>query len=231
MESEYGAGVKDAPKKDDELIAHLRWLLIPLALLVVVYLGVQGFYARTLHSVGLLPGKPVILPSAAEDAKRLDIRNFDLAAYLGKTEYRDCIYEYPDAPPVVIEQEGIGIFYTDLTGDGREEAVVSGWSCWSGTGGPDVRGVFMLSATGTPERLPIEDHRYIVDGVNYSDGFAGHQRLRVRDGRLIEIVPVYRRGDGNCCPEGGSRTFVYRWDGSIFVVQSVEIERPPASTL
>lgn len=222
--------MRGGSRGDDELIVHLRWILIPLALLVVVYLGVQGFYARTLHSAGILPGKPVVLPSAAEDAKRSDIRNFDFATYLGKTDYKDCVYESPDSPPVVIEREGSGIFYADLTSDGREEAVINGWSCFSGTGGPDVQGVYTIAPDGKPTNLSIEDHRYIVDGVDYSEGFAGHRRLGVRDGRLTETLPVYRRGDPNCCPEGGSRTFVYRWNGNMFVVQSVEIERPPVST-
>ena len=40
----------------------------------------------------------------------------------------------------------------------------------------------------------------------------------VRLGRdVLEVVPIYRRGDPNCCPSGGYRDTIFRWNGSRFV--------------
>lgn len=218
---------------EDEAIVHLRWLLIPLALLVVVYLGVQGVYIREARArSAAAPSSPGLVGISVQnsDGKTIrSIREIDLAEYLGKTEFRDCLTESPLQKPVVLEKVGAGFYYTDLTGDGIEEAVVNGWSCWAGTGGPDITRVFTLSALGGPIQLEIENHRLSFSGQDYSAGIQSRGQFRILNGNLVQIYPIYRKDDPTCCPEGGWRTFVYTWNGTRFVVSDVNEEKIPGA--
>jgi hypothetical protein len=45
--------------------------------------------------------------------------------------------------------------------------------------------------------------------------------LRIESGELVEVTPIYRPYDSNCCPSS-ERTRYYRWDGKTFVLDREE---------
>ncbi|GIW09752.1 MAG: hypothetical protein K6U89_04420 [Chloroflexi bacterium] len=82
-----------------------------------------------------------------------------------------------------------GIIYGDISGDGREEAIipiVSGGT--AGTVG------FLVYAAG--DREPI-----------FATALTGYKLgARVSNGQLIVLEPIYAGWEGNCCPSGISET-------------------------
>ena len=42
------------------------------------------------------------------------------------------------------------------------------------------------------------------------EGFMGHNKFSIEDGKLINIFPVYLEGDNNANPTGGKRKILYR---------------------
>ncbi|HXN54216.1 MAG TPA: hypothetical protein VN943_19965 [Candidatus Acidoferrum sp.] len=119
--------------------------------------------------------------------------------------------------------------YADLDGDGQEEAVYEGFTCMSGTAGVDFFGVLKMMPDDQIIALPIEGERKQFKGrQNLYGGLRGHIRLEIRNGRLLEIYPVYTDENAcNNCAEGGEREFGYRWDGHQFVLDDI-IDVPPA---
>lgn len=118
------------------------------------------------------------------------------------------------------------VLYGDLDGDGQEEALVEGWSCLSGNGGADFRGVLKLKPDGKLSVLPIDPMPKIFKGRNATAGLRGHMVVQIKDGRLHELYAIYTGEEANCCPEGGQRDFVYRWDGHRFTLDDM-IDVPP----
>jgi hypothetical protein len=121
------------------------------------------------------------------------------------------------------------VLYGDLDGDGQEEAVVEGWSCLSGNGGADFRGVLKLMEDGKLSVLPIDPMPKTFKGRNATADLRGHMVVDIKDGRLHEVYAIYTGAEANCCPEGGERRFIYRWDGHQFVVDDM-IDVPPAKS-
>lgn len=102
--------------------------------------------------------------------------------------------------------------YHDFDGDGFDEAAVIGYSCLAGTGGSDLYGVFTRSVSDETVELAVSDA-----GVKKADDqLRGHFDINIVDGNLIKEFPIYRDKDFNCCPTGGTRRFVYRWNGKVF---------------
>jgi hypothetical protein len=164
-------------------------------------------------------------PASAPGAKNSPIRSVDLKpfieSHLGELnpDLADLATDCGDgqkplqslAPPV----------YGDLDGDGQEEAAVEGWSCLSGNGGADFRGVLKLSPDGKLAVLPIEPSPKMFKGRNPYADLRGHMVVAIKDGRFIESFGIYKNADPNCCPAGGERHFIYRWDGHRFVVDDI----------
>ncbi len=104
------------------------------------------------------------------------------------------------------------ILYADLTGDGREEAVVPIAS--GGTLGNIAYLVFTLRG-GTPATvLSRTRDRTTVSGLAVS----------VEDGKLIETTGEYGPEDPRCCPSALKKTY-FRWDGA-----SLQVEREETVT-
>jgi hypothetical protein len=118
------------------------------------------------------------------------------------------------------------VLYGDLDGDGQEEAVVEGWSCLSGNGGADFRGVLKLMPDGELSVLPIDSIPKTFKGRNVYADLRGHMVVEIKDGRLHETYAIYTGAEANCCPEGGERRFIYRWDGHRFALDDI-IDVPP----
>jgi hypothetical protein len=121
------------------------------------------------------------------------------------------------------------VLYGDLDGDGQEEAVVLGWSCLSGNGGADFRGVLKLSPDGKLSVLPIEPMPRTFKGRNAYTDLRGHMVVEITNGRLHEVYAIYAGAEANCCPEGAERRFIYRWDGHRFALDDM-IDVPPAKS-
>ncbi|HLZ12140.1 MAG TPA: hypothetical protein VKP58_06085 [Candidatus Acidoferrum sp.] len=121
------------------------------------------------------------------------------------------------------------VLYGDLDGDGQEEAAVEGWSCLSGNGGADIFGVLKLTSAGKLVSLPIAPLPKTFKGSNTMADLRGHMVLEIKEGKLLEKYGIYTPSDPNCCPEGGERQFVYRWDGQKFIVDDM-IDSPPEKT-
>lgn len=138
-----------------------------------------------------------------------DIRNEDLAAQPGVLEVL----------AVVPGQRTVGeTVYSDLTGDGVEEAVANINS--GGTAGHIAVFVFGYVDGQVRELLREEGS---------GDGYMGHLQGGVEAGRLVVQWPMYRQGEGNCCPSGGLRVRRYTWDGAALVLATDEVgPRPPA---
>jgi hypothetical protein len=102
------------------------------------------------------------------------------------------------------------VVYTDLTGDGQDEAVVPISS--GGTAGDIAFAVFTLRNGVLDELLAREPGQVAVD---------------VEDGQLVETQPIFGPNDPNCCPSQLKKTY-YRWDGDELVVDHEEtINQPP----
>ncbi|GEM_PF-1465066 len=131
----------------------------------------------------------------------------------------------PENVPLVTVAQTL---YGDLTRDGREDAVVGGYSCVSGTGGMDVFGVFRLNAIGKAVQLWVTEPRGPINGRDPHADLRGKMRLAIEDGRLAQSFPVYRKDDPNCCGSAGTRKFIYRWTGDDFVLADV-VDLPPGT--
>jgi hypothetical protein len=118
------------------------------------------------------------------------------------------------------------VLYGDLDGDGQEEAAIEGWSCLSGNGGADFFGVLKLKLAGKLVSLPIDALPRTFKGRNATAELRGHMVLEIKDGKLLEKYGIYGGADPNCCPTGGERHFVYRWDGQKFMLDDM-IDVPP----
>ena len=101
------------------------------------------------------------------------------------------------------------IEYTDLTGDGREEAVVPVSS--GGTLGNLAYLVFTLRG-GAPSVVLTRT----IDKTSRSG-----LKMEMEDGRLVELVGEYGPEDPLCCPTYLRKTY-FRWDGSALQVEREE---------
>jgi hypothetical protein len=105
-----------------------------------------------------------------------------------------------------------GIIYADLTGDGREEAVVPVTS--SGTIGNIAYLVYTLK-NGAPQ---------VILTRRLDRGSAGGIKMAIVDGKLQETGAEYGAEDPLCCPSVFKRT-TFRWDGSQLQVEREDREK------
>lgn len=81
--------------------------------------------------------------------------------------------------------------YADLDGDGQEEAIYEGFTCMSDTGGMDFFGAVKLMQDGKLVDMPIKPHEGRFKGRDVYDRLRGHMSLAVKNGKLVEVYPVY----------------------------------------
>ena len=106
------------------------------------------------------------------------------------------------------------VVYADLTGDGREDAVVPIAS--GGTMG-NVAYVVLMLRNG--RAAPILTRT--VDKASRSG-----LQMNVVDGRLVESVGEYGPEDPLCCPSQLRKTY-FRWDGANLQVEREETVKNP----
>lgn len=187
----------------------------------------RGTIERMKFEVDLSGSAPEKLPHTAQSSpiRALDLKPF-IESHLGELnpDLADLQTECGDGQKPL--QSLAPVLYGDLDGDGQEEAVVEGWSCLSGNGGADFRGVLKLMPNGKLSVLPIESIPKTFKGRNVYDDLRGHMVVEIKDGRLHETYAMYTGAEANCCPEGGERRFIYRWDGHCFALDDI-IDVPP----
>jgi hypothetical protein len=126
--------------------------------------------------------------------------------------------------PVEISQTVFG----DLDGDGADEAAVTAISCQAGNAGPDLFAVFKQTADGEIHEMPFEARKWIepFKGRDPSIGLRSAPTIAIENGKLVKGFPIFRDKDGGCCATGGTRKFIYCWDGHQFVLDDI-IDVPP----
>lgn len=110
--------------------------------------------------------------------------------------------------------------YVDLTGDGREEAVVTGWNFDGGDGGPNVESIFTLDGAGALLELEIADPPVTFRGRDVYGSLVGNRWAEVVvDGGSFREIFHDSTGRGLDDPP---LVLSYAWDGKRFVVSSVQ---------
>lgn len=133
----------------------------------------------------------------------LTLRQTDFKQFLAK--------ELADSGGTVAEDE---IVFADLSGDGKEEAVVPVTS--GGTMG--VFEVYVLSPQGSA----------VKQILRFNPG-TGKLVAQIQDGLLVITEPVYGPDDPNCCP-GKLKKTTFRWDGSALSPAETEtVDNPDQS--
>jgi len=93
----------------------------------------------------------------------------------------------------------------DLNGDGRRDAA---WTRSGGGSGGDLWWGVVYERNGSRK-------------VARFDGYSHYFNLRIRGRRVLIDSPIYRPGDVNANPTGGTRTESATWNGSRFVKRLV----------
>jgi hypothetical protein len=129
--------------------------------------------------------------------------------------------------PVEIEQTVFG----DLDGDGKEEAAVTAISCQAGSAGPDLFAVFKRAPSGEIIEMPFEprEPNQLFNGRDPSVGLRGAPLISIENGKLVQSFGIFTDKDQGCCASGGTRKFIYRWDGHQFALDDV-VDVPPEKT-
>ncbi|MCS5693547.1 hypothetical protein NZK33_16390 [Cyanobium sp. FGCU-6] len=102
-----------------------------------------------------------------------------------------------------IEGRVIGAEIEDLNSDGQPDLFVYVQSAGSGSFGS----VRAWTSTGAGSLLPI---RMQEMGAREASGYMGHDQYAVVETRLVRRFPVYRPGDSNSRPTGGTRQLSYK---------------------
>jgi hypothetical protein len=109
--------------------------------------------------------------------------------------------------PLVAEADGsiTGVEAGDLNGDGYPEIYVYVNSAGSGSYGSLIAYASNRNKSFTPIYLPP-----IEDDPSLAQGYMGHDEFALDDGALLRRFPVYREGDTNAMPTGGTRQIEYK---------------------
>jgi len=106
-----------------------------------------------------------------------------------------------------VEADGTvtGVEVEDLNADGYPEVYVYVTSAGSGSYGSLIAFASNRNRSISPIYLPPLD-----DDAEAAKGYMGHDWFAVGEGRLVRNFPVYREGDTNAAPTGGTRQLQYR---------------------
>ncbi len=147
------------------------------------------------------------------------IRDTDFVKYLTNIYYFGTS-GYSDFCMSAQEPIYIGyIKYYDLDNDGEEEAIIQAYTCFTGTAGPDINSIYKLLPTG--EIIELKTNNYFQGKSVFDEHNWKNYGFDVKDGKLIDTVPIYNDNDSNCCPTGGTKEISYKWDGKEFIVTDV----------
>jgi hypothetical protein len=100
------------------------------------------------------------------------------------------------------------VIIADLDGNGFEEIYLLTRSAGSGSYGNIYGIVSNRDKSATPFYVPEISEREMEKGGLF-EGFMGHNKFEIEDGKLVNSFPVYRENDSNANPTGGNRKIVY----------------------
>ncbi len=140
------------------------------------------------------------------------IRNVDFEKYLIQ---RDKLTKLCQGEPPI---KNIQVNYAEITGDGKEEAIVEATSCAMGNGGADIVEVFQLKEDKTLQSLKIDESKFA--GNNLYQGQFRTPRLEESNGRLTRWF-VKRSAGGSAGPSI-KRVVTYRWVKDHFEIENVQ---------
>ena len=98
-----------------------------------------------------------------------------------------------------------GVEAEDLNADGFPEIYVYVTSAGSGSYGSLIAYASNRNRSITPIYLPP-----LEDDPAVAEGYMGHDQFAVGEGTLVRRFPVYREGDTNAQPTGGTRQVQYK---------------------
>jgi len=109
--------------------------------------------------------------------------------------------------PLVAEADGsiTGVEAGDLNGDGYPEIYVYVNSAGSGSYGSLIAYASNRNKSLSQIYLPP-----IEEDFTAAQGYMGHDEFALGEGALLRRFPVYREGDTNASPSGGTRQIQYR---------------------
>ena len=141
-----------------------------------------------------------------------NIRAFDIQAYLSAKSV-ECLDNDSSYKVAMLSLE-----YSDLTGDGKEEAVVTAQTCMMGNGGPDIHSVFYLGVSNAIKEYPVDfmpDKSTVIKGIPLPLIGNRNYYLRIKDSLLCA---EYWDGSGR---EHPLRQY-FKFDNGSFVVAREE---------
>ena len=111
--------------------------------------------------------------------------------------------------PIEVEADGTitNVEVEDLNADGYPEIYVYVNSAGSGSYGSLIAYASNRNRSLSEIYLPS-----LEDDPDASKGYMGHDTFAVGEGALLRRFPVYREGDTNAEPSGGTRQVQYRLD-------------------
>lgn len=86
-------------------------------------------------------------------ASSSDLRSFDWMAYFDAM-IPECVEPLKSRPTAVRLSK---LDFHDFDRDGREEAILIGWTCYTGTAGPDIHAVYSSGPNGMPVELSFDE--------------------------------------------------------------------------
>ena len=114
----------------------------------------------------------------------------------------DETYEFEEIYPVE------KVFIADLDGNGFEEIYLITRSAGSGSYS-NIYGVASnRDKSATPIYVPEISEKQMEKGGLF-EGFMGHNKFSLEDGKLVNVFPVYLENDNNSNPTGGKRKILY----------------------
>jgi len=158
-------------------------------------------------------------PAAAASVRETDFRNFRYA--FGETSWTLVNGGQPDAGEEELRYELDHVSYGDVTGDGREEAVVTITAETGGTMRPHWIFVYGAGARGPELLWSFESGDRAAGGLKsvYAEGGMLVVEL-LGKGKVPHDPATYGAEDdtamGACCPSTFTRSH-YRWNGRAFV--------------
>jgi uncharacterized protein YecT (DUF1311 family) len=148
---------------------------------------------------------------------------------------RECRTKRDIDPSSCSPAVSLSVEYSDITGDGAEEAIVNGRSCYGGTGGDDIHAVFGLRGDHEVEELSVLNSEEANRSFSVLFGNSNYY-FSSRDGELVAVwhdtsgredplLIKYKWASGQVVVGSKTAPWLYSWEGreiGQFVVDSIK---------
>lgn len=133
-----------------------------------------------------------------------------LSASINYVQIKTSGFEIVNPTHIVGETDPVEeVFIADLDGNGFDEIYLLTRSAGTGSYG-NIYGMASNSdKSATAIYVPDISKKQMEKGDLF-EGFMGHNKFSVKDGKLVNSFPVYLENDSNANPTGGNRKIKYR---------------------